>query len=482
MCIRDSGDAVQWLTGANLLRYTATGANPLFALTNPARDAAFMYFTTDVYSKHLPKFLAELSVDVSSVIKDATTRSGRYKEFIEEGGSIEYLTHQGRFSLARGIDEGVNKVSHVLGFIGETSELMMRLAMRERGIKNGLAEFKKSTGVEPTPNELKEIKVKATYDAINQMDFSQGGDWSKALNKFIPYLNAAVQGTRGLARAAKNNPKVFAYKAAQFMAVAGALTVYNSLQDGFEDVAADEKARNFIIMLPLYRIDDKGRKRWKYIKIAKSQDIQATTAAAETGVEYNMTGRKPDSQIIHAIKNQMPPIPFLTSGSPTTEAYQTYRSNYDTYFDTKLWKGSMNTPNEEQFYKGTPEAYKKIGEWSKDVNGVLGTPVISPERFRGALRKIAPSVETNPFVTIPTKGFSVMFEAAGVKEKKEINKSLIDNMYDVFGGAYKRFVGETFPKDMNDESTPVAGSQQRTFSVSGSKGKSGTTKRTFKVK
>lgn len=457
-------NAVRWFTGANLLRYAATGANPLFALTNPARDAAFMFLTTKAYSKHLPVFLGQLGVDATSVISDAVKRKGRYKEFIEEGGSIEYLTHQGRFSLSRGVDEGVNKISHILGYIGETSELMMRLAMRERGIKNGLTEFKKTNGVDPTPSQLKEIKIKATYDAVNQMDFSQGGDWAKAVNHFVPYFNAASQGLRGTSRAAKRNPALFAYKAVQFMALAGSLAAYNSLQDGFSDVSADEKARNYIIMLPLYRIDDKGRKRWKYVKIAKSQEVQAFSAAAENAVEYAMTGKKPDKQIIDAIQNQLPPLPFITGGTPTTEAYMAYRSNYDSYFDTKLWKGRMDTPNEKQFYKNTPEAYKNIANWSKDVNSVLNTPVISPERFRGATRKMLPNIETNPFVTIPTKGFSVMFEGLGVKERNEIDKSIMDGLYDTLGGAYKRFIGETFPKGESSESTPVAGSKDKTGS------------------
>lgn len=207
-------------------------------------------------------------------------------------------------------------------------------------------------------------------------------------------------------------------------------------------------------MLPYYRIDDKGRKRYKYIKIAKTQDAQFISAAAEVAVEYAFKDEKPDMQMLEALKNQAPPIPFITQAPPTSEAIMTYYSNYDRYFDKKLWKGDPNTPNEEQFYENTPEAYKIIGH----ITGA------SPEKLRGAMRKVVPSVEQNPFITIPTKAFSAGMEAMDAKERDELNKTLIQHMEISLGGLYKKYVGETFPREDKTELSKLQDEYMRLIS------------------
>jgi len=438
------GEAVQWLTMSAPLRYAATGINPLFALTNVPRDLAYIYFTTHgTYSKHLPIAFAQMHSDMLKVLPDVLGRKGRYKELINEGGSIELLTHQGRFYTGKGISEGINQVSHVLGWVGETSELLTRIAMRERGITNRTEKFVKENKRQPNIAEIKKIKIESTYDAIKQLDFSQGGDWSKALNKFVPYTNAAVQGMRGFARSIRQNPKMFAYKASQLMAVAGALVVYNMAQAGWDDVDDREKAKFYIIMLGgLYRIDEKGRKRYKYIKIPKSQETQFISSIAENAVEFTVTGKKPDKQLVHSLKNQSPPIPFVTQNPPIVDFFIAYEANYDTYFDERIWKGREDAIEETKVYPSTPGFYKKAG-------AIIDK---SPAQLQRATQKILP-VDKNPFVTIPVKGFEMALEGMGVAEKDELNKSFVQHMKDALGGLYSRYVGESFPKKEKSNST-----------------------------
>jgi len=47
----------------------------------------------------------------------------------------------------------------------------------------------------------KDITREATFAARDYMDFGQGGGIAKALDNAIPYLNASIQGTRGMFRA-----------------------------------------------------------------------------------------------------------------------------------------------------------------------------------------------------------------------------------------------------------------------------------------
>jgi hypothetical protein len=432
------GEAAQWLTGVAPLRLAATGFNPIFALANMPRDMAYIALTTDTYSKFLPKALAQMGHDMVTVAPDVFSRSGRYKDFIKEGGSIELLTHQGRLLGTKAENEGINKATHVLGWLGETSELMTRLAMRERGIKNGTQEFVDKNGRQPNNTELKAIQKKATYDAVNQLDFSQGGDLAKGFNKFIPYLNASIQATRALARAARTNPKEFWIKAAQFAALAGGLTARNALQPGYKDVSDDDKASNFIFMLPTYRVDENGHKRYQYIKIPKTQEVQGLSAIIDQVVNFAQTGQKPTSaEISKAIKNQLPDIPFNTQGTPMREAIRNYVDNYDAYFDQRLWKGREDVPNKFQFTRKTPESYRIVGKYTG----------LSPDRLRGAMRAVLPGIEKNPFLTIPSKLFNLGMEAAGqVKGGTELHKSFMEHFKDISGGFSGKYIGETYPQ------------------------------------
>ena len=441
--------AFQWLSGATLLRYTATGINPLFALANAPRDMAYIYLTTDAYSKILPKAIAQMHADMAAVAKDAFTRSGRYKELIEESGSIDLLTHQGRFDLTKGVGEGINKVSEVLGYVGETSELLTRLAMRERGIKNGTEQFIKDNNRNPNPEELKKIKIKASYDAINQLDFSQGGSWAKALNKLTPYLNATFLATRGFARAARTDPKSFSLKAAQLVTFAGGLAVWNLSQEGYSQVSDDEKTRNYIIMLGgMYTTDENGNKEYMYLKIPKSQEVQFISAIGENAAEFAATGKARPKQVMQALEAQAPPIPFYTQQTPITELIKTYKSNYDDFYDKALWKGQGNKamgniyPWMEYNPVGsnkTPSVYKVIGKAADKVY----SGGVSPERMRGAWPKLFANPEKNPFITIPGKAFNVAVEGMGLKEKEELNKEFSTHIDDMVKGIYGKFFGKT---------------------------------------
>lgn len=431
------GEALQWLTGVAPLRLAATGFNPIFALANMPRDMAYITLTTNAYSKFLPKAVAQLGHDMATVAPDVLSRSGRYRDFIKEGGSIELLTHQGRLLGTKAENEGINKITHALGWLGETSELMTRIAMRERGIKNGTKEFVDKNGRQPNNEELKKIQKKATYDAINQLDFSQGGDYAKAINKMIPYFNASIQATRALARAARTNPKEFWIKAGQFAALAGGLTAYNAMQPGYKDVSDDDKASNFIFMLPTYRVDENGQKRYQYIKIPKTQEVQGLSAIMDQIVNYAQTGERPGAQEIKkALGNQLPDVPFVTQGIPMREAIRNYVDNYDAYFDQKLWKGRQDVPNKFQFTRKTPEAYRIVGKYTG----------LSPDRLRGATRAVLPGIEKNPFFTIPSKLFNVGMEASGAVKGTELRKTFMQHFKDITGGFSGKYVGETYPQ------------------------------------
>ncbi|GAG13707.1 unnamed protein product, partial [marine sediment metagenome] len=214
---------VRMSSGSPVLRTFATGINWGFAVANLPRDVMHTWYAArvyengkwqPVYSMHMPIFAAEIGRDLATVALDSIVRGRRYKEYMKEGGGMEFLVHQGRiFQRGRHLEGPIDKVNDFLGYLGETSELMTRLAIRERVIRRRAGE--KDISMEKARKD-KDITREATFAARDYMDFGQGGGITKAADNAIPYLNAAVQGTRGLFRAFKDNPVISTYKLSQF--------------------------------------------------------------------------------------------------------------------------------------------------------------------------------------------------------------------------------------------------------------------------
>ncbi|HRT54770.1 MAG TPA: hypothetical protein P5291_11845, partial [Flavobacteriales bacterium] len=237
----DLANAIRVVTGGSLFRVMVTGANLTFAFRNFPRDVGHVLMFTNTYSNMLPRALAEMGLDLAKVSGDAFKRKGRYQEYMEEGGSMDFLTRQGRpltskesiFSkdglLRRKTiaERGLDGFMHFAGYINETSEIVVRLAVREREISKLTDAFVLEKGREPDASELKWIKEQATAKAREYMDFNQGGEWAKAVDSAIPYLNAGFQGTRVMARYIKTNPKVFAWKMAQLSALTAMIMAHN---------------------------------------------------------------------------------------------------------------------------------------------------------------------------------------------------------------------------------------------------------------
>jgi hypothetical protein len=198
---------IGWISGSKLLKPMATGLNPGFALTNFPRDIGHVFIVTSEYSSFFPKFLSQMGKDLEATKADAFLRKGRLIDYIDEGGMMTFLTHQGK--PFKDANEKIMMAQKVMGYTGETSELWTRLALRERALRQG-----------KSPHE-------ATWIARNYLDFSQGGNVMKALDTGLPYLNAGVQGTRGIFRALADRPYQTLWKFAQLAALASGLYVAN---------------------------------------------------------------------------------------------------------------------------------------------------------------------------------------------------------------------------------------------------------------
>lgn len=406
---------LQWLTGAKAVRALATGYNPAFLLTNTPRDMVTIWLQSEKkgYSPLAPKALVEMAGDMRAVAKDAWNRTGRYVDYVKEGGGRELLTHEGALTNRReNLAPAVAQVQKTLSYVNEFSELITRLAYRERLIKNGM---------DP---------ASASKTAGEYVDFSRGGVVTKAIDRMgVPYLNAAIQGTRSLARASGRDPGQFAFKTAQLMVGATGLYALNQMSnpEGWANVSDREKAGNWIIMLPkTFEYTDKdGTLVSPYIKISKEQSMRPFATVAELAASWANGGKPSAQQISMALTDALPVS--IDKMPPTAAAFWTYILNADTYKKEPVWKGKQEIEPFAEYTNQTNPIYRDIGKATAS-NGKGG---LSPERLKAGVEKVLPS--TNFYSQAAGGLLTDVYEKMNPSDKTEFAKSNLEKLRSVPG-------------------------------------------------
>jgi hypothetical protein len=424
------GQVFRYGSGSPILRTFATGINWGFALANLPRDIMHSWYATRVfedgkwkslYSNSLPTFALQMGRDQASVFSDALLRKGRYKDYINEGGGMEFLVHQGRL-LQRGrhIEGGLDKVMDFLGYFGETSEIMTRLAIRERALRKGKG------------------SKEATFVARDYMDFAQGGGVTKALDNAIPYLNASVQGTRGMLRAFKDSPIDSAIKMSQFAALVTGMYIasnkYNpqtmqSLQGSID------QQNNICIPIgdQFSYLDSKGQTRYPYIKIPLDPGQKFFKTLFE-GATDKWLGNEVDVERITGSLKNMSPV-GISSLPPTLSGVLGYVQNKNYWLNEEIWNsnkygGPYGFPQSgEEFIPGkTPQAMVDLGK----VTG------LSPERTKYAIEQLI--TKDNIFTTLGGGLYEKVYGEVPKVEKEMILAEALSKSPGV-----KRFIGSTNP-------------------------------------
>lgn len=411
---------LQWLTGAKLVRALATGYNPAFLVTNIPRDLVTIWMQSEKkgYSPHAPIAAAEIAADLVKVAGDAWGRKGRYVDYVDQGGGRELLTHEGALSSRReNLAPAVAKVQKVSSYINEFSEVVTRLAYRERMIKNGM---------DP---------ASASKAAGEYVDFSRGGSVAKAVDRMgIPYLNAAIQGTRSLARSAGRDPGAFAYKTAQLMVGAAGVYALNQITnpEGWANVSDREKADNFILMLPkAFEYTDKdGTTVSPYLKISKEQSTRPFTTVAELFTHW-ANGGKPTKQQLEMALGAAVPI-SIDKMPPAAAAFWTYALNADTYRKEPVWKGKQEIEPYAEYTNNTNPIYTAIGKATatSDDRGVMRGGA-SPERLKASVEKII--TPSNAYLQLAGNALTDLYEKMNPSDKVEFAKGNYEKLRSIPG-------------------------------------------------
>ena len=434
---------LRYVSGSPVLRTFATGIDWGFALANLPRDIMHAWYATRVfeggkwkplYSSNMPVFMWQMEKDIKGVFNDAVMRKGRYEDYIREGGGMEFLVHQGRL-LQRGrhIEGSLDKVQDVLGYFGETSEIITRLAIRDRVIKRRAKELGISYE-EAVKN--KDITREATFAARDYMDFGQGGGIGKAIDNAIPYLNAAIQGTRGMFRAFKDNPADSTWKLTQFAALVTGLYIANRSGNPETMQALQgniDMQGNLCIPLGdgFAFQDERGQTRYPYFKIPLDPGQKFFKTFFEASTD-KMMGNPVDAEAVANSLTQISPV-GISSLPPTVGSVLGYVSNKDFWLNEDIWKRTEKPlpwpQSKEEYIPGkTPQAMIDVGQ----LTG------LSPERLKYSLEELVTG--GSMWSWLAGAGYEGLLGDLP-KEKKEFHLAEVLSKMPVI----RRFIGVTNP-------------------------------------
>jgi len=434
---------LRYISGSPVLRTFATGINWGFALANIPRDVMHLWFAArvyedgkwkPVYSSHAPVFAAQLTRDLLVVFPDAALRRGRYKDYINEGGGMEFLVHQGRI-LRRGrhIEGPLDAFYKYLGYFGETSEILTRLAIRERVIRRRARE--RGISVEKARRDPK-IAKEATFAARDYIDFGQGGGIAKALDNAIPYFNAPIQGTRGLLRAFKDNPWSSMYKLSQFAALVTGLEIAAekfASQTMKEVTGSVDDKNNLIIPLGdrFSFVDERGQTRYPYFKIPLDPGQRFFKAFFRAAARKWLGYEVDEGEVASTLKELFPVEGTSGVLPPTLSGALGYVTNKDFWLNEDVWKKTepFSFPrSKEEYTSRTPEAYIDIGK----LTG------LSPERTRYVVEELVTNGTVWSYLL--GQGYDAAFGDLP-KEKKEQHLAMVLSEMPII----RRFIGVTNP-------------------------------------
>ena len=256
----------------NPLKAGITGYNPLFAISNAARDIP----TALIQSEY---GMLKTTKNMFRSIKEIATNGEMWQRYLALGGkSSGYIkAHKGfekNLSLSknpiRNIWEGMKTV---LGSVGEATESIPRFA-----------EFMSS--MEAHGDAARAL----TESAEVTVNFSRAGEVTKFLDAWTLYLNAAVQGIDKFVRTAKAHPVRTAARSLEVVGVPYALLMVNNWSNPhYQDLNDRTKQNYFCIPNLAGEIDESGNAK-TFIKIPLNREYGSIFASSMDVIAGYLSG------------------------------------------------------------------------------------------------------------------------------------------------------------------------------------------------
>ena len=469
-------DKIAPYTGTQVLRFMATGGNPLFIVGNTAVDFTNILLLSDTYSSFKLLGGLELAYDFTRNFLKKTTATGNYQkiymDFMEHGGGMDYLSSDGLRALESlkpmsAIKKDAQKLllwyGRKLSALGEMSEISFRLAVYEKEISNLTKKFKKeNNGASPLGQDLEDLKFEAARISRETIDFSQGGSSVKTLDKFLPYLNAATQGFRKGADYAQKNPLGFASSMIQYGIMTASMATFSlaMLMKRLKDDDEEDKVSDILNSVSGYeksnyhifftgKKDEKGE--YEYYRIKKLPFVAVLSTSMEQlvykemlkskGIDYEMdekaiaTSFASSLPIAVDISGSVPDAAMsLLSRNPAFSSLIALTANYDTFTKEQIFREPKGRKIKESA-KGAMD--ERVDEIYKDAGRVLN---LSPKKLKVAIEKIVTSPGTNPMVGVFHSAYEGIFSD---ESNKKVFEEIQKGGEDLIGNSVKKLKRST---------------------------------------
>ncbi len=426
-----------WVTGGKILRPMTTGMNPLFALGNIPRDFFYSWLNTNTWSNSsvnawMPLYGPMLEVvDYASLIPDVWGHhikpSAIEKEFVRAGGAFgvgESPVTFGRETLEQMTTlPELRALGGFLSWVGERSEKWGRLAVYKRTLKNMEGDIRSGA---ITRDEA--VKV-AALQARDMLPFDESGSWVRAVNTGIPYLNAAVQGTRGtlkgVGKQIRENPAAYAAKLTMLTSLGASLYFANKMnhKKGYNEVDEHEKLNNFIFMTGSESKDKDGATRYGFMRIPKDQSQRAYLAAVEAILEMGMEGKMPSEAAMRVMRGIQEMVPFadLDVSPPLLKALAGAGAKWDFWQNKSLWAGARVKAEDEITAYTSPlsrELGKAIGGFHDMFSPVGVDYIYKTVAGSGLIPSVVNAGLGGMLTTVPPEGQETVRQSVGEYAKR----------------------------------------------------------------
>ena len=258
-------------TGFKML---TTGLNPLFPITNLAKDLQTGYINTVSDRK---TFVTYLLRDVAVALDDMTTADSKdWQNFKALGGkSSGYYHNEKGFKESLALDKKAlswDTIKDFLGVVGESTESLIRFA-----------EYKAAVRKYGDTQEGRAKAIQAAADVT--VNFSRNAPMTRAAENFVPYLNASVQGLDKMVRQYKAHPVQATRRNLEMLTLTTVLLwLINKDDEDYKNLNNRTKDNYFCIPVgraaDWLRLEELGVE-WdgKFLKIPKSREWGAVFSA-----------------------------------------------------------------------------------------------------------------------------------------------------------------------------------------------------------
>jgi hypothetical protein len=370
------GKFARIVSGSSILRAMATGVNVGFAIKNIFRDFAYMWVASQhyvkgagwqsTYSTFAPKAMMQMASDFRAVAKDVALRKGIYKDMVEDGVLLDFLSGKDKIMKERiGKDPNphLQAVIDALYYASTTSELLGRASLYNRARRKGLS------------------RQEAAYLARDYMFFGDYGTFTKAVDTVVPYFGATIKATEGIWRSLKRNPKEFSLKAVQAMLFGATMYLLNDAinPEAYKQLSDRDKQNNIIVPFYIPFTGTDGKDKHMVPKIPKDSGQAFFMALGENAMKF-MMGREMDSNAIVAGLKGLVPVQEIPT-VPAAEAIFSYVLNKDFWSHDDIWKGPEVDPEAEVITAG-PNRTHPLAVGAGKVTG------LSPERLSKSIQSV----------------------------------------------------------------------------------------------